>query len=124
MTNTCKILLIEDDQDQINMYRFKFEKEGFVLISARNGGEGITAARSEKPDIILLDLILVNESGVEVLKKLKSDDVTRDIPVIMLTNLAKKEMKLQSERLGAVDFIVKTQITPSDLVRRVNQELG
>ncbi|MDD5566606.1 MAG: response regulator [Patescibacteria group bacterium] len=124
MTNTCKILLIEDDRDQINMYRFKFEKEGFVLISARNGGEGIAAARSEKPDIILLDLILVNESGVEVLKKLKSDDITRGIPVIMLTNLAKKEMKLQSERLGAVDFIVKTQITPSDLVRRVNQELG
>lgn len=122
-SNSPKLLLIEDDRDQIGMYKFKFEKEGFLFRSARNGREGVELAKSEQPDIILLDLILINESGIEVLKKLKADTGTRNIPVIMLTNLAKNDMKLQSESLGAVDFIMKTQITPGELVQRVNRQL-
>ena len=120
---TPKIVLIEDDHDQIEMYRFKFEREGFRLVSARNGTEGIAAANSEKPDIILLDLILVSESGLDVLKKLKSGTTTRQIPVIVLTNLAKNNMKEQAKQFGAADFVIKTQITPSELVQRVNHLL-
>lgn len=122
-TDSQKLLLIEDDRDQIGMYKFKFEKEGFSFLSARNGREGIELAKSEQPDIILLDLILINESGIDVLKQLKASADTQNIPVIMLTNLAKNDMKLQSESLGAVDFIMKTQITPGELVQKVNQRL-
>ena len=116
-----KILLIEDDKDQIFMYRFKFEKEGFEFLSAKNGAEGFQTAKTQKPDLILLDLVLVNESGIDVLEKLKADPNTTNIPVIMLTNLAKKELKAQAEKLGIIDFIIKSQVLPAELVKRVRE---
>ncbi len=123
MNSKPKILLIEDDKDQIFMYRFKFEKEGFAFFSARTGAEGIKTAKTEKPDLILLDLILINESGVEILEKLKADEFVKNIPVIILTNLAKKELKARAQELGIVDFIIKTQILPAELVDRVKKAL-
>ena len=116
-----KILLIEDDKDQVFMYRFKFEKEGFDFLSAKNGTEGLQTAKTGQPDLILLDLVLVNESGIDVLEKLKAAPETKNIPVIMLTNLAKKELKAQAEKLGIVDFIIKSQVLPAELVRRVRE---
>ena len=116
-----KILLIEDDKDQIFMYRFKFEKEGFEFLSATNGAEGFQTAKTQEPDLILLDLVLVNESGIDALEKLKADPNTTNIPVIMLTNLAKKELKAQAEKLGIVDFIIKSQVLPAELVKRVRE---
>lgn len=118
-----KILLIEDDKDQVFMYRFKFEKEGFDFLSAKNGTEGLQTAKTEQPDLILLDLVLVNESGIDVLEKLKADPNTTNIPVIMLTNLAKKELKAQAEKLGIIDFIIKSQVLPAELVARVKNSL-
>jgi len=118
-----KILLIEDDKDQIFIYRFKFEKEGFAFFSVRTGAEGIKTAKTEKPDLILLDLILINESGVDILEKLKADEAVKSIPVIILTNLAKKELKARAQELGIVDFIIKTQILPAELVERVRKAL-
>ena len=123
MNTKVKILLIEDDKDQIFMYRFKFEKEGFAFFSARTGAEGIKTAKTEKPDLILLDLILINESGVDILEKLKADEAVKNIPVIILTNLAKKELKARAQELGIVDFIIKTQILPAELVARVKKAL-
>ena len=123
MNSKPKILLIEDDKDQIFMYRFKFEKEGFAFFSARTGAEGIKTAKTEKPDLILLDLILINESGVDILEKLKADEAVKNIPVIILTNLAKKELKARAQELGIVDFIIKTQILPAELVERVKKAL-
>ena len=105
------------------MYRFKFEKEGFAFFSARTGAEGIKTAKTEKPDLILLDLILINESGVDILEKLKADEAVKNIPVIILTNLAKKELKARAQELGIVDFIIKTQILPAELVARVKKAL-
>jgi two-component system alkaline phosphatase synthesis response regulator PhoP len=123
MNSKPKILLIEDDKDQIFMYRFKFEKEGFAFFSARTGAEGIKTAKTEKPDLILLDLILINESGVDILEKLKADEAVKNILVIILTNLAKKELKARAQELGIVDFIIKTQILPAELVERVKKAL-
>ena len=123
MNTKPKILLIEDDKDQIFMYRFKFEKEGFAFLSARTGAEGLQIAKTEQPDLILLDLVLIKESGVDILEKLKADEAVKNIPVIILTNLAKKEMKVRAQELGIVDFIIKTQILPSELVARVKKAL-
>ncbi|PIS42381.1 MAG: response regulator [Candidatus Kerfeldbacteria bacterium CG08_land_8_20_14_0_20_40_16] len=121
--NKSRILLIEDDQDQINMYQFKFEKEGFEFLAARNGKDGLNMAKTLRPDLILLDLVLINENGIEVMEKLKALPETKTIPVIILTNLAKKTMKERSKELGSVDFIIKTQISPADLVKRVKAVL-
>lgn len=123
MEKKHKILLIEDDQNQIKMYQFKFEKEGYIFLAGRSGEEGIRIAKEQNPDLILLDLVLINENGVEVLEKLKQDEATKNIPVMILTNLAKKTMKEKSKELGAIDFIIKTQHNPSDLVEKIKKEL-
>ncbi len=120
----AKILIIEDDQDQINMYRFKFENEGFEFLSARNGKDGLRTAKTARPDLILLDLVLINENGVEVMEKLKANPETKAIPVMILTNLAKKSMEQRSKELGSVDFIIKTQISPSGLVKKVRDAIN
>lgn len=117
------VLLIEDDPDQIFMYQSKFELEGFNLISTRKGDEGIATAKTRKPDIILLDLVLIAESGLDVLQKLKQDNETKKIPVVILTNLVKKEAMEKAKNLGAADFVVKTDVMPGGVVQKVRDIL-
>ncbi len=124
MDKKKKILLIEDDPDQIFLYQSKFEIEGFDIISSRTGDDGITLAKIEKPDIILLDLILIAESGIDVLSKLKKDKATKHIPVIILTNLVQKDNKENAKKLGAIDFLIKTDMMPADVVKRVREVLN
>ena len=123
MTNKPKILLIEDDTDQIFLYQSKFEIEGFEFFSVRTGAEGLEMAKNKKPDLILLDLVLIAESGVDVLADLKKDPSTESIPVIILTNLVKEDIIQKTKKLGAADFIVKTNMMPSEVVKRVRKIL-
>ncbi len=123
MTNKPKILLIEDDTDQIFLYQSKFEIEGFEFFSVRTGAEGLEMAKNKKPDLILLDLVLIAESGVDVLADLKKDPSTESIPVIILTNLVKEDIIEKTKKLGAADFIVKTNMMPSEVVKRVRKIL-
>lgn len=118
------VLLIEDDPDQIFMYQNKFELEGFTCIFARKGDEGISLAKTRKPDIILLDLVLIAENGLDVLEKLKQNGATKNIPVVILTNLVKKEAMERAKNLGAVDFVVKTDTMPSGVVQKVRDILN
>lgn len=121
--NKTKILFIEDDRDQIFLYQTKFELEGFEFLTARYGCEGLIIAVEKQPDLILLDLVLIKEDGMEILKQLKENGKTKKIPVIILTNLAKKDLAEKGKELGAVDFIVKAQTTPSEIVERVRKIL-
>lgn len=118
-----KVLLIEDDPDQVLLYRSKFELDGFEVSAARNGAEGLQCAREQKPDIILLDLVLIGESGVDVLMQLKKDQATKKIPVVVLTNLVQEEIIGRTKKLGAVDFLAKTDTMPSDVVKRIQEIL-
>lgn len=119
-----KILLIDDDQDQILLYQTKFELEGFVFLTSRFGEEGIDMAEEKQPDLILLDLVLIKEDGQCILEQLKNNRMTKKIPVIVLTNLAKKDLAERCAELGAVDFIVKAQTTPGEIVKRVKRILN
>jgi len=125
MTNKPKILLIEDDTDQIFLYQSKFEIEGFEFFSVRTGAEGLEMAKNKKPDLILLDLVLIAiaESVIDVLADLKKDPSTESIPVIILTNLVKEDIIEKTKKLGAADFIVKTNMMPSEVVKRVRKIL-
>lgn len=121
-----KILIIEDDADQIVMYQTKFELEGLSLLAAEKAQEGLDLAKKEKPDLILLDLLLKEltvPTGFEILKKLKADEATKDIPVVVLTNFGTQEAKEKSKNLGARDFIIKAQVTPARLVEKVREIL-
>ncbi|MBI5221183.1 MAG: response regulator [Candidatus Magasanikbacteria bacterium] len=118
-----KILLIEDDPDQVYLYSTKFQLEGLNMVTAKNGVEGLALVKKEKPDLILLDIVMEEMDGIEVLKNLKKDNGTRDIPVVILTNLAKKELLDQSKKLGAIGFWSKSEVLPQDIVDRVKNIL-
>lgn len=115
----AKILFIEDDLDQILLYQKKFELEGYDFIFAENGTDGIKKAEQEAQDIILLDIIMCDENGMDVLAKLKKNIKTKNIPVIIFTNLDKEELVNKAFNLGAIDYIIKSKVVPADIVNKV-----
>lgn len=123
MAKNITVLLIEDDPDQIFLYQSKFELEGFTFLSSRRGEEGIWLAQTNKPDVILLDLVLIAENGLDVLEQLKKNSQTQHIPVIVLTNLVKTEAMERAKNLGAAGFLVKTDVMPSAVVQKVRDVL-
>lgn len=119
-----KILLVEDDINLQYMYRLKLEREGFQVKTASNGSEGLRAAESFMPDLILLDLFMPVMSGSDMLAKLRENDWGSDIRVIVLTNISKNEAP-QSLRLLNVDrYIVKAHQTPAQVVEIIREILG
>ena len=122
--NITKIVLIEDEEMLANMYEVKFKNEGFDLEKALDGAEGLAKAKAIKPDFILLDIIMPKMDGFSVLKALKEDDTTKDIPVILLTNLGQDEDIQRGKDLGAVGYLVKANLTPSEVVEEVKKKLG
>ena len=122
--NKTKILLIEDEEMLANMYEVKFKNEGFELEKALDGAQGLEKAKSIKPDFILLDIIMPKMDGFSVLKALKDDASTKDIPVMLLTNLGQDEDVEKGNELGAVGYLVKANITPSEVVEEVKKKMG
>ena len=121
------ILLVEDDQILIRMYTRKFEKEGFKVLAAFDGELGwqTLQAASPKPNIILLDVMLPKINGFELLGKIKAEPTTKDIPVILLTNLGGAEADRQKGiELGAADYLVKSDLTPAQVVEKIKALTG
>lgn len=119
-----KILLIEDDSFLLSMYTTKFELENFDVVASEDGEKGIKMAAKEKPDIILLDIILPKKDGFEVLKELKSSEDLKNIPVILLTNLSQKSDIDKGLNLGAVDYLIKAHFMPSEVVDKIKKILN
>ena len=118
-----KILLIEDDKDQILLYKTKFELSGYAFVATENGPEGLKLAGTEKPDIILIDLLMTGMGGIEVLEKLKQNPKTKNIPAIIVTNLDKHELAKKALALGALDFIVKSSVPLREMMSRIENHL-
>lgn len=114
-----KVLLIEDDKMIVEMYSLKFGQESYNVVTAENGKLGLESAKKEKPDIILLDIILPQMDGFTVLKELKSNDSTKNIPVVLLTNLGQDGDVRKGLELGAIDYLIKANYTPSQVVAKV-----
>ena len=123
MSTSKKVLIIEDEESLAQMYQTKFEHENYEVVVATDGSEGIEKAKKEKPDIILLDIILPKKDGFMVLKELKEDKSIADIKVIMLTNLGQDEDVVKGKKLGAIDYLVKANLTPAQLVNKVAEYL-
>lgn len=119
-----KILIIEDDPFLQSMYSTKFELENFYVSAASDGLEGWKKTGTEMPDIILLDIMLPNMNGFEVLEKIKSDPKTKAIPVILLTNLNQKDDIQRGMGLGAADYLIKAHFMPSEVVKKIKKVLG
>lgn len=118
-----KILLVEDDEMLHGMYTQKFKNQGYEVISAYNGAEGVELSEKEKPDLILLDVIMPKMDGFVALKKIRKNEVTAGIPVILLTNLGQEEDVKKGKELGANDYFIKANHTPQEVVDKVHSVL-
>jgi DNA-binding response OmpR family regulator len=119
-----KIAIIEDDTVINQMYRMKFEADGFEVQLADNGKRGVALVESFQPDLILLDLSMPEMSGDEALAEIRSHDWGKNIPVIILTNLGEEEAPKGLRALGIHSYIVKADLTPSQVVSRAKEALG
>ena len=124
MDTKKKILLVEDDEMLSQVYRSRFEIEGFDVKEVYNGEDALSAAISFKPDIILLDAMMPRISGFDVLDILRNTPETANIAIIMLTALSQPRDKERAESLGVDDYLVKSQVVISDVVARVKKHLG
>ena len=115
-----KILIVEDDQYLINTYRVKFNKSGFDVRLASDGDEVFKLLQSFTPDIILLDLVMPGKDGFTVLSELKKNETWKHIPVIVASNLGQPEDIEKAKKLGAADYLIKVQVSLSDIVNKVN----
>lgn len=117
-----KIAIIEDDQAISQMYRIKFETEGFVVETAENGRLGLELIKNFKPDTILLDLMMPEMGGDEMLVELRKQP-WGNIPVIILTNVGEQEVPNTVRELGVKKFILKADMTPKQVVDLVKTQL-
>jgi len=118
-----KIVIIEDDPTISQMYRIKFESDGFEVHLAVNGQIGINVAEKVRPDIILLDLQMPEMDGTEALKIIRSRDWGKTVPVIILTNLGEEEAPHELRSLGVDSYIVKANYTPRQVVEQVKSAI-
>ncbi len=117
-----KILVIEDDKFISDIYSTKLSSEGFRVILAENGEEGVKKIKSEQPDLILLDLFMPKMDGIEVLKKMKTDGIS--IMTLVLTNAGENEYVAKAMELGAEDYLIKTSFTPDEVILKIKEKLG
>ena len=120
----ASILIAEDDKFLSSAYRLKFSKKGFTVYIALDGQDAINILSTTRPDIILLDLVMPVKDGFSVLSELKSNEQFNTIPVIITSNLSQKEDIDKAKGLGAIDFVVKSDVSLDDLVKKVQKILG
>lgn len=119
-----KIAIIEDDAVISQMYRMKFETDGFDVQLASNGERGVALVEQFQPDIILMDLQMPEMDGAAALTQIRKHDWGKDIPVIILTNLGEEEAPKEIRSLGIHSYIVKAELTPRQVVQRVKLALN
>jgi DNA-binding response OmpR family regulator len=119
-----KIAIIEDDLAISQMYTIKFEAEGFTVQTAENGKLGLELIESFKPDIVLLDLMMPEMNGDEVLSTIRKTDWGKDLKVIILTNMGEQEAPAVLKELNVSAFIVKANMTPKQVAELVKSKLA
>lgn len=118
-----KVVLCEDDETIRDMYTLKFQESGFDIVTASDGETGLALIKDHKPDIALVDVMMPKMDGFAVLTELKKDESTKNIPVLLLTNLGQKADVEKGKQLGAVNYIVKASLTPAQVVEEVKKHL-
>ena len=113
------ILLIEDDPFLIDIYTTKLKESGFKVEVATNGEEGIIKAQETKPNLIVLDIVLPQIDGWEILKEIKANPNLKKIPVVILSNLGQKSEVEKGIKLGAVKYLIKAHFTPSEVIEEI-----
>lgn len=118
---TVKVLLIEDDLSMVKMYTTRLEKENLEVEVATDGEEGLRKINEGLPDLIVLDLMIPKMGGMELLKQLRASPKTKDLPVIILSNLSQERDIENSRALGVRWFLIKANFTPSQVVEKIKE---
>ena len=118
-----KIAIVEDDLAIAQMYRIKFESEGFKVETAENGKLGLALCEDMKPDMVLLDLMMPEMNGDEVLEKIRKSSWGKDMKVVILTNMGEEEAPKAIQKLNVSAFIVKAEMTPREVAELVKSKL-
>jgi len=116
-----KILIIEDEKILAEMYQDKFSEAGYEIISALTSEEGIIAAKKEKPDLILLDILLPKENGISFLGRLNDDSQISKIPVVAFSNYDDPKTRKEADRLGVKAYLLKTDFTPKAILEKIKE---
>ena len=119
-----KILLIEDEEIMIGLLQRKLTKEGYEILVAGDGEEGLKVMREVKPDLILLDIIMPKMGGFEVMEKINKDPELKKIPVIVISNSGQPVELDRAQKLGAKDWLIKTEFDPQEVVDKVIAQIG
>jgi len=117
-----KILLIEDEDLIVNLLQKKLEKEGYKVLIAKDGIEGMEKMRENKVDLILLDIVMPRMGGLEVLEEMIKDKELRMIPVIVISNSGQSVELYRAKRLGARDWLIKTEFDPREVLAKVKNQ--
>lgn len=122
MAEKPKKILVVDDEDSVReIYRHEFLNNGYTVVVAADGEEGLLKAGEESPDMVLLDIMLPKMSGIEVLRALKENELTKKIPVLLLTNLGEETIIKEGFELGADGYLLKVSYTPAQVVEEVKK---
>lgn len=119
-----KILLVEDEQIMVDLLVRKLSGEGYDVIVSRDGIEGLNKMKSEKPDIVLLDIIMPKKGGLEVLEDMQKDSDLKKIPVVIVSNSGQPVELDRAQKLGAKDWLIKTEFDPREAVEKIKKQIG
>ena len=119
-----KILLVEDDESLSNVYVTRFEAEGFDIRRVGNGEDALATAINYQPDIILLDIMMPKVDGFDVLDILKNTNKTKDLKIIMLSALSQEMDIDKAKKLGADDYLIKSEVTIADVIEKIKKQLN
>jgi DNA-binding response OmpR family regulator len=123
MAEVKKLLLAEDDKFISRAYNDGLTKAGYEVVLAMDGAEALKMVKEDKPDMVLLDLIMPQKNGFEVLTELKADNETKNIPVIILSNLGQDSDIEKGKKLGAVDYLIKSNFSLKEVIEKINKHL-
>jgi len=118
------ILIIEDDMALANLYKTELEIKGYTVVHVSEGIKGADAIKENNPDLVLLDIMLPGKNGLEILQDVRATEEIKDAKVIMLTNFGNEENVSTALELGALDYIMKYKITPSEMTEKIASLLG
>ncbi len=119
-----KILIVEDEEILINLLQRKLIQGGYDVLVARNGEEGLKLMKETIPDIVLLDIIMPKMGGIEVMEAMQKEDALKDIPVVIISNSGQPVEIDRIQKLGAKDWLIKTEFDPQEVVDKVKKQIG
>ncbi len=119
-----KILIVEDEDIIIDLLEKKLVQEGYEVLTAHNGEEGLKMVKEIKPDIVLLDIVMPKKSGYEVMEEMNKDPELKKIPIIIISNSGQPVELDKAKELGAKDWLIKTEFDPNEVAEKVKKQIG